>query len=610
MTTPISPKLPGLAPVTANRAAEPVAVAKTEAPVAIAKPASTFEAAAPGPETVPGAYVNSLVELPMPKNIDEAFDTMPSTASGKALIRRHHDNVEAWHSKWDIVTGAKQTLDFSYFTIERDAYGFAYMGALLDAQMRGVQVRGMTDYFSNTRGHGFAQSGLGADYAQELVEYGAQLAVYNDLPSRIEKLKHGLTYQPASANHDKFAVADAGTPNAIAETGGRNVARSYHQTANDNPESWDDNSVTIKGAVTSGFVTALERELNGPASTMVKKDLYNLAPRAAELLMSFQLMEQWMNGAPLSAEAKAELRANPAKREALADSLFQQAEAAMRAMPNAPEAVRTKTFTAAETKDLRQRALDLVNDLDLKGTREGHKAYDNYEPVDFKLADQVGVASAGSGRRHNELGPALFHLINGAQNEIVISNPYVVLTEEMMQAFEAASKRGVQIIIVTNSPESTDSAVTQAFFLNDWKMLLERAPTTRLFVALGDRKFHGKAFVGDGKVSGDTSFNADLLSGFINGEIGGISRSASLGRDLLQGVADDLANPANQFSEWTIKRDADGKAVRDEKGELIAERGPEHDVSPKLLKRYKVLQFLAEAFTKTKAGAPLAHPGR
>lgn len=545
----------------------------------------------------------------LPKSIDEAFDTMPCTSTAVSQVRRQTDNVMAWNMKWDIVTGAKKSIDFSYFSIERDAYGHAYLGALLQQQLKGVQVTGVTDYMANSRGHGFVSTGLGADYMQELVEHGAKIGVYDDPAKRAESvLKDGITYKAISSDHDKLSVADAGTPDAMGETGGRNVAGAYHQSPLDNPKSWRDDSLQIKGEATAGLVQALRREIDGPAVTMMKKDIFDIDDHATELMGSFQLMEKWTKGAPLSDAEKVAIRADPKKREALAESLANEAMAAIKTMDGIPDSIRNKPLTAGEQKNIREWAKELSNDLELKGSRAKYDAMGGYQTAEVKILDQVGAASAAPGQRMNDIGPGLFHLINGAQKEIVIQNPYVVLTEDMIKAFEAASKRGVNITIVTNSPESTDSAVTQGFFLNDWKKLEERVPTARIFVATGERKFHAKAFVADGKVSGDTSYNADLLSGLVNGEVGAVSKSEGVAKDLMQAIANDLADPSNKFREWTIQRDAQGNVVHGADGQPIAAHGPEQDVSPKLQRNYKVVQYLCDLLTKHELGKPLSHP--
>jgi len=573
-------------------------------------PPSTGFTSAPAVKTGPALQVAAPSTAPArPRNIDEAFDSIKATASAPAEVRRHTDNVMAWNMKWDLATKATKTFDFSYFSVERDAYGFAYLGALLQQQYKGVQVTGVVDYMANSRGHGFVSTGLGADYMQELVAAGAKIGVYDGVGTRAESvMKDGLTYKAISSDHDKLCVADAGTPQAEGETGGRNVAGAYHQDPADNPKSWRDDSLQIKGKATDGLVEALHKEINGPAVTMMKKDLYNFDEHSTELLGAFQLMEKWTKGAPLSDADKAAIRADPKKREALANQLVTDAVAAIKTMPNVPDKVKNKDLTSGELDNVKKWATELSNDLELKGSRAKYDNLGGFQQGDVKIIDQVGAASAAPGARFNEIAPALFTLIQGAQKEIVIQNPYVVLTEPMMKAFEEASARGVKITIVTNSPESTDSAVTQGFFLNDWKKLEERVPTARIFVATGERKFHAKAFVADGKVSGDTSYNADLLSGMVNGEVGAITRSEDVAQHLMAAIYDDLHDPANKFREWTIKRDASGQVVRGTDGQPVADLGPEQDVSVKLQKRYKVVQFLCDAITKFDLGAPLAHP--
>jgi phosphatidylserine/phosphatidylglycerophosphate/cardiolipin synthase-like enzyme len=548
-------------------------------------------------------------DVPAYKNIDEAFNALPASSAAPGQVRRQTDNVMAWNMKWDLVNKAQKTFDFSYFSIERDAYGLAYMGALLDARMRGVEVNGITDYMANSRGHGYVSTGLGADYMQELAAYGAKIGIYNAPGTRTQSVMNdGLSYKAVSSDHDKLCVADAGTPHAEGETGGRNVAGAYHQDPADNPKSWRDDSIQIKGRATDGLALALRRELDGPAVKMVKPDVFNMQPRATEMLGAYSMMNTWLKQPALSDAEKAAIRADPTKRKALADKLFEEGIANLRALPEAPDKVKKKPLSDAEEKSLRKCAEELANDLELRGSKAKYDTQGGFLDADVKILDQVGAASAPVGQRYNEMAPGMLGLIKSAQKEIVIENPYVVLTEDMMKEFEAASKRGVNITIVTNSPESTDSAVTQGFFLNDWKKFEERVPTARVFVATGERKFHAKAFVLDGKVSGDTSYNADLLSGMINGEVGAITRSEAKAQELLSRIHDDLTDPRNKFREWTIKRDASGNVVKDAEGQPVALNGPEQDVSLKLQRRYKPVQFLCDLIASTDLGAPLRHP--
>src|SRR6476661_7796006 len=109
----------------------------------------------------------------------------------------------------------------------------------------------------------------------------------------------------------------------------------------------------------------------------------------------------------------------------------------------------------------------------------------------------------------------------------------------MMKALEHASARGVEIDIITNSPLSTDSDVTQAFFLEDWQTILARCPTAHIYVATGHQKFHTKSAVVDGEDAFVSTYNLDLLSGYVNSEVGAIVKSKDFAGDLLRAFNDD-----------------------------------------------------------------------
>lgn len=73
-----------------------------------------------------------------------------------------------------------------------------------------------------------------------------------------------------------------------------------------------------------------------------------------------------------------------------------------------------------------------------------------------------------------------------------------------------------EVKILDNSPSSTGSDVTQAFFLEDWPKLLATIPNLKIFVATVERKLHAKVGVIDDQVSLVSSFNLDFLSSKVN----------------------------------------------------------------------------------------------
>lgn len=94
--------------------------------------------------------------LENPKSLREAFDAIPG--GGPARTRQLSGNVESWASTWDMLTRANRTIDATYFIVERDIYGFAFLGHLLRKQRQGARVRLMTDATADYNGvHGFTQ---------------------------------------------------------------------------------------------------------------------------------------------------------------------------------------------------------------------------------------------------------------------------------------------------------------------------------------------------------------------------------------------------------------------------------------------------------------------
>ncbi|MEZ0313122.1 MAG: phospholipase D-like domain-containing protein, partial [Myxococcota bacterium] len=171
----------------------------------------------------------------------------------------------------------------------------------------------------------------------------------------------------------------------------------------------------------------------------------------------------------------------------------------------------------------------------------------------------------------------------------------VVLTREMIDELARASSRGIEILFATNSPLSSDSTVTQAYFLEDWAYILARVPTARFFVTTGTSRFHGKMAVVDDDVSIISSYNTDWLSAYVNSEVGEITWSRERAADLTASILRELADPRNGVIEYTIRRHADGAAVlvdrnagtgRPPDWQPVVEHGPEHHLRADVLTAY------------------------
>lgn len=98
-------------------------------------------------------------------------------------------------------------------------------------------------------------------------------------------------------------------------------------------------------------------------------------------------------------------------------------------------------------------------------------------------------------------------------------SPYLVLFDDAARVLAEAAGRGVRITIVTNGPLSSDNALSQALFFEQWPKLLARVPSLRLFVG-GDRhNLHAKLAVIDRRLALIGTYNFEPLSISLNSEL-------------------------------------------------------------------------------------------
>lgn len=507
-------------------------------------------------------------------SLDAVFEAMPTVGGGPAKARVLSTNLDAWNARWEMLQGAKGSIDTQYFILEKDVYGFAFLGVLLEKQLSGVKVRAMTDAMADTFGtHGFKMPLRGKDFLQELVNHGAEVSIYHPIHQRVAEALDG--FGVLASNHDKIIVVDG----REGMTGGRNIGIEYFAHPKDMKGAWRDMDVSLSGEGTAkGLTKAFELEFdNKDISVPVKKDMFgNWDKKDIQLIGTAKMMDAWLKAPAFSEPEKQKLRADPAARTALATGLVEQGIAAL------PASISRKP-SKADREFLLAQAEQLVTQVETRGSfRTFSSAALPLRDTQAKVIDQTSAANG----RFNQMASSMTDMIRAAKSRVVIENPYVVLTEEMMVELEAASKRGVKIDIITNSPLSTDSKQTQAFFLEDWPMILARAPTVRIWVATGEHKFHSKSAVVDGTDAFISTYNLDLLSGYVNSELGAVVKSSLLAGDLTRELDKDLADPSNGFLEYTIQRDANGRAVLKD-GQPVVVFGPEDHLPKEVLEDYE-----------------------
>lgn len=517
----------------------------------------------------------------------EAFDNIHNSG-GEGKARLLDDNAESWNARWKVLESATETINTQYFCWDHDVFGKAMLGHIYKkASQEGVSTRIMVDATGDTFGtRGFKAHIGGRDYLQEVTALpNAEAKVYHPHYKKvIDGLLHPGKNYTAASNHDKILEVDG----ERAITGGRNIGYEYYVDPKDFKGAWRDTDVYIEGAPSARALRdAFEVEYGAPwINEKVRPDfLGNWVKRDIELLGAYTIMDDWLKGETLSEREKEQIRSSPEEAEKLAGDVYSQALAKL------PEVGVNREPGRREKKRLKELAAEIVKFPELKGTY--HAQESELHNAEVKILDRTSVVSTAQ----DQMGEELVSLCRSAKKSILIENPYIVLTKNLLKELQDAGKRGVEIQLGTNSPSSTDSAVTQAFFLEDWPKILATTPNMKLFVATGERKLHAKVGVIDDEASLVSTYNLDLLSSEVNSEVGALVWSKDFAADTVSGFAKDFEDPRNGVSEYTILRDdkgtpirSDGKPVLDEDGELVNDPeityGPENHLGKEMLDKY------------------------
>ena len=569
-----------ITPLSAHAPVAPVAPVTPAAPVA---PAASTPSQSLGPKT----------------KLREAFEGLEAKST-RANVRLLPRNTDAWLGVWDVLETAPAGIDASYFILERDIFGMAFLGSLLKKAQEGQPVRLLVDSSGDfLRRKGFTLPGAGADYLQELVAYGAEVRIYHPLHKKILRNLLGQVkgFGRIASNHDKLVRSDT-----KAQTGGRNMARDYLAEPENMKGVYRDTCVQIESADTSKeFKRAFEREFYQKKITFkMFEDLFgNWRKRDGELLGAYTMMKIWLDADhKLSPHETNTLRASEAYRNKKADELLEETYRRL------PEVGFTRKPSWLTRRSLRKRARELVGYPDLFGSNSSFaKATKVHENVELKVLDRTSAAAEA----HDNLTDGIRTAAKSAQKRLRIHNPYLVLSEQAIESLEEAGRRGVEIELMTNSPDSTDSVLTQGFFLEDWPRLLARIPNLRLFVLSGNQKLHGKTIEVDGMMTFVKSYNLDLLSEKVNSELGVVAWDEGLAKEAQKMFDRDVQNPDHVVREYLIKRDARGEPVYVD-GEPVVAYGARDHISPKKWGRYKIWRWVARQLRKLPALADVQRP--
>ena len=485
-----------------------------------------------------------------------AFARFPT--GGPARVRPLYDNVDAWVARWRVVEGARTSIDVVTFILSADPFGLSFLGLLRAKAEEGVRVRLLVDSAGTVT---FSNPKLDPSWLHALDRLpNVEVHVYNPAKGALSQILEDASLVPALAsNHDKIVIVDG----EKAVVGGRNVADEYFAHPADDAEVFFDKDVLIEGrAVAAALRVAFERELRDDASMkLVDKARDDGPDRTAALDDARARMDDWLRAAPATARVA-------------------------RTAETTPERPRRDVQGDPQKQPYVPVADALVEHPRLRGAglRAPPSAYD----AEVRVLDSCSKA----GCDQNAVNEGISRLVAAAKKRILIENPYLVLTDKGVDALAAAAARGVEIVVVTNSPVSSDNAFSQAVFLEQFPVLLQRVPTMRLFVMGESHNIHGKVAVFDDEVTLVGSYNLDVVSAKVNSEVVAAVRSRAFAARSAEALLARVAAGPPRVYEYRVKTSTDG--------EPVVVFGPEDHCDPA---RWKKLVLLRKAL-QVRSGLP------
>jgi cardiolipin synthase C len=474
----------------------------------------------------------------------DVFENLPAEEFEEGEILLLDDNPGAWAARWRLLAEADEELDISYFILKNDIFGISFLGHVLHKAQEGVRVRILLDAIGTRMAREFS----GNDYLDALVNTGTvKVKMYRPLFFRY--LDVFLTLNPVAAIasiHDKILLADG----KKALIGGRNISDEYFTHPAYDEKAFYDTDVIFSGErIGSAVKTAFEAQFDGGEARDVLRESVDLRDAGEDLLLAYEAMHAWLRNTSIPEGTVA--------------------------------AIRKKNLTWLE---------DLEKLPYLRGILEERKA----EPI----VSEVRLLESRTRllRTDDPISTSLIRMTRMARDEIFIQSPYLVLSSRTVSILEQAAARGVRITVLTNSPVSSDNAMSQAFFLEQWPELLARVPTLRIYVA-GDRhNLHGKLGAVDNQMALIGTLNLEPVSMAVNSEMVAVVWSEEFSRHLLREPLRQITTGPPKVYEYRIARDRTGQVQRDDNGRVVVLFGPNHHSSPdewKAVNRYrKILKIL------------------
>ncbi|MDM0013845.1 phospholipase D-like domain-containing protein [Variovorax sp. J22P168] len=172
----------------------------------------------------------------------ELIESFGLAAPSDCDIRLHSDGAAAHEALFDVIEGARSSLDVSTFIIGDDALGHEVITRLSQRARDGIKVRVLLD--------GFGALSLPRSHFDSLRDAGAEVAVFRPIFSLQRSGPRNLR------NHRKLTIAD----DRWLWSGGRNLAGEYFTGNDAHPVAWRDLSFDLHGDVATAAARQFEHD--------------------------------------------------------------------------------------------------------------------------------------------------------------------------------------------------------------------------------------------------------------------------------------------------------------------------------------------------------------
>ena len=447
-------------------------------------------------------------------NCDDCAARMPSQTGAYILEK----GEEALIGRAWLAQHATKSIDIQYFIWSTDNIGILAAEQLLAAAERGVAVRVLVDDLLIDAENRTLLL-LSAHPNVQIRIYNPNLAVG---VSTWQKIKNVFSDFRAinQRMHDKTAIFD----NIAGITGGRNMADEYFDF--DHEYNFRDRDILLIGAAVQDMTENFEEFWQSEFAVPVEKIL-------ADELEEITAADSRKRAEELHAYAADPRNFAPAVREAI-DATSKNVAPILQAM----------------VWD------DMTFISDIPGKNPG----------------EMGLGGGGESTRQ------LIAALQGAEQEILIQSPYLVMPEGGIEFFRELVDRGVRIRISTNSLASTDNIQAFSGYSNQREELLRAGvqvyeykayPATRKTLAErhpGITKnetifaLHAKSLVIDDAIIYIGTFNLDPRSANLNTEVGVLVKNEHLTQQLAARIEHDI-RPENSW-RTTLEFNPDDEVSR------------------------------------------------